>query len=75
MSAGSHAILRSSARAASLPAARADLTDGPPLELDAATAINGNFLPRVVAQPNGPLWLVLASPDYARVAVQRVRRD
>ncbi len=53
----------------------ADLGQGPTQELEPGTAVNGNFLPRVVASGDEPLWLVLASPDYASVAVQRVVRE
>ena len=53
----------------------ADGQDGDPLTLDAAGAVNGVFLPRVVADPDEPTWYVLGSPDYGSVVLQRVTRD
>lgn len=45
-----------------------------PLVVTASGARNGLFLPRVVAHPERPWWLVLGSADYARVVAQRVTR-
>ena len=49
--------------------------EGPALILDPAGAAGGVFLPRAVAHPTEPSWLVLGSPDYAGVVLQRVARD
>ncbi|MFZ5476803.1 MAG: hypothetical protein ACOZNI_08520 [Myxococcota bacterium] len=50
------------------------LAGGAPLDLDAGGAVDGFYLPRVAALPDEEGWLVLGSPDYARVAVARVVR-
>lgn len=56
----------------------AELDDGlrssPPFAVTMSGSRNGDFLPRVVAHPTRPLWLVLSSADYARVVLQRVVR-
>ena len=43
-----------------------------PFAVTASGSRNGDYLPRVVAHPSRPLWLVLSSADYARVVLQRV---
>lgn len=54
----------------------AELDDGlryaTPFAVTASGSRNGDYLPRVVAHPSRPLWLVLSSADYARVVLQRV---
>lgn len=52
-----------------------DLSDGEAISLDGGGAVHGFFLPRVVAHPNEPWWMVLGSPDYASVAMARVVRE
>ncbi len=49
-----------------------DLGASTPFVVTASGARNGLFLPRVVAHPGRPWWLVFGSADYARVTVQRV---
>lgn len=48
------------------------LRSSTPFAVTASGARNGNFIPRVVAHPARPLWLVLSSADYARVVLQRI---
>jgi hypothetical protein len=50
----------------------ADNRSGAPFEVTAAMPRNGVFLPRVVAHPSRPWWIVLGSPDYSHVVAQRV---
>lgn len=50
----------------------AENRDGAPFEVTAAAPRNGLFLPHVVAHPSRPWWLVMGSPDYGSVLVQRV---
>lgn len=52
-----------------------DLSSSPPFSLALGGATFGAFLPRVVAYPDAPAWLVAFSPDYAGVVVQRVSRE
>lgn len=51
------------------------MTNGEPAVVTASGARNGLFLPRAVAHPTRPWWLVLGSADYARVVAQRVSRS
>lgn len=51
-----------------------DLVNGAPFALDPGGATKGVFLPRAVAHPTDAAWLVVASPDYSHVIVQRVSR-
>ncbi|MEZ4392164.1 MAG: hypothetical protein R3A48_13800 [Polyangiales bacterium] len=51
-----------------------DWREGAAFEVTAVAPRNGVFLPRVVAHPARPWWIVLGSPDYARVVAQRVSR-
>ena len=48
------------------------LRSSTPFAVTASGSRNGDFLPRVVAHPSRPMWLVLSSADYARVVLQRV---
>ena len=48
------------------------LATGPVSAVTATGAKSGTFLPRIVAHPTKPFWLVAASPDYAGVSVQRI---
>lgn len=50
------------------------LANRAPEVLTMSGARNGLYLPRAVAHPTRPWWLVFGSADYARVTVQRVRR-
>lgn len=52
-----------------------DLSDGDARALDTTGASSGVYLPRVVADPTAPAWLVFASPDYAGVSVERIVHD
>lgn len=51
-----------------------DLSEGAALTLDPAGAVNGVFLPRLVAHPSEARWYVFGSPDYGSVVMQRVVR-
>jgi hypothetical protein len=51
-----------------------DLSSSPPVPLGLGGAAFGVYLPRVVAHPTAPAWLVASTPDYARVVVQRISR-
>jgi hypothetical protein len=48
------------------------LHTGPVSAVLAAGAKSGTFLPRVAAHPSKPFWIVVAEPDYASVAAQRI---
>jgi hypothetical protein len=48
------------------------LVTGPVTAVTATGAKSGTFLPRIVAHPTKPFWLVVASPDYSSVALQRI---
>ncbi|MCB9778923.1 MAG: hypothetical protein H6742_10200 [Alphaproteobacteria bacterium] len=50
------------------------LDEGAAVELSAAGAANGVFLPRLAAHPHEPRWLVVGAPDYAAVSLQVVER-
>lgn len=52
-----------------------DLTDGDAMSLEGGGATYGFYLPRVVAHPTEPAWLVLGAPDYTSVAMGRVVRE
>jgi hypothetical protein len=51
------------------------LEGGAAIVLDGGGAQFGFFLPRAVAHPTEPWWLVLGSPDYAGVGVARVLHE
>lgn len=50
----------------------ADNQSGAAFEATAAMPRNGVFLPRVVAHPSRPWWIVFGAPDYSYVLAQRV---
>lgn len=52
-----------------------DGADGEPLALDGTGAAFGLYLPRASAHPEDAAWLVVATPDYAGVSVERIERD